>query len=349
MEEVEGITVYRYPVTFAEDGVLDYLNEYFRSFVYIAKLSWRVWRKHHFDVIHICNPPEIFFPIGLVFRLLGAKFIFDHHDLFPEMVRWRFAGFKGSAFDSFSRVMEYMTYKSANVVIATNESYKGIGVRRNRVNSQRVWVVRNGPKCHKFLPEKPNPAIRRGFPFVACYVGVMGEEDGVSDLVEVIRHIVHSKRRMDILFILVGDGSDRAAIERNVNEYGLRDFIQMPGLIQEDRLLCTYMSSADVLLSPEPWTPLNACSTFIKVGEYMAMGRPIVAYDLKETRVTAGAAAVYVQPGNVIGYAEAIIDLLDDNVRRERMGNLGRDRIRRFLAWEHQEIKLLQAYKSAVG
>jgi len=346
-ENIDGIIVYQFPLTFAEQGVLDFVNEYLKSFISIAGLTWKVWRKEGFDILHICNPPEIFFPIGIFYRMLGAKFLFDHHDLFPEMVNWRFKGFKKWFFYLFARITEYLTYKFANKIIATNQSYEKIGIVRNKVKSENICIVKNGPKIHEFAPVDSDLSLRRSFPYVACYVGIMGEDDGVSELVDVIQHIIRDLKRTDILFILVGDGSDLPLVKRKVTDYGLDEFVDMPGMIRDDLLLRRYMCSADVLLSPEPWTPLNAHSTFIKIAEYMAMGKPIVAYELEESLYTAQEAAIFVKPGETEQYAKAIVDLMEDEEKRRQMGEYGRRRVIEFLGWEHQEQNLLRAYNTA--
>ena len=347
-ETIDGIDVYRFPLTFAEKGALDFLKEYIKSFISINMLAWKVWKKEGFDVIHICNPPEIFFPVGLFYRILGAKFLFDHHDLFPEMINWRFKGFKRRLFYPFARISEYLTYKSANKIIATNQSYKKIGLSRNAVKTEKISIIRNGPKIHEFTPVDPDLLLRKKFPYVACYVGIMGEDDGVSELVEVIRHVVSNLKRQDLLFILVGDGSDLPLVKQKVTDYGLDKFIEMPGMIRDDVLLRRYMCSADVLLSPEPWTPLNAHSTFIKIAEYMAMGKPIVAYDLKESRYTAREAAIFVPPGETLKYAEAILKLVDDEPLRKKMGETGQHRVRETLGWEYQQKTLVQEFENLV-
>jgi glycosyltransferase involved in cell wall biosynthesis len=346
-EDIDGITVHRFSLKFAEKGAFDFIVEYTLSFILIAYLSWKVWRRQGFDVLHICNPPEIFFPIGLFYRLLGAKFLFDHHDLFPEMIEGRFNGLKKLLFYSFSRITEYLTYKFANKIITTNQSYKEICVLRNGVKDNKVYIVRNGPKINEFNPVDPDSSLRRKFPYVACYVGIMGEDDGVSEFVDVIRYVIYNLKRRDILFILVGDGSDFPIVKQKVAQYDLNKFVDMPGMISNDLLLRRYMCSADILLSPEPWTPLNAHSTFIKIAEYMAMGKPIVAYELKESLHTAKKAAHFVKSGETDRYAKAIIDLLENKEKRRKMGEYGRRRVVEILGWEHQVQNLLRAYNAA--
>ncbi len=347
-EDLDGVTVYRFPLNFAEKGIGSYLAEYFSAFTAMARLSWRVWRRERFDIIHFCNPPDIFFPIGLFYRIKGARVIFDHHDLFPEFVAWRYRGLSGRLFYTLARVSEYLTFRSTNVVISTNESYRMIAMKRGGVPADRVFVVRNGPKRDKFEPVEPQPALKRGFPYLACYAGVMGYEDGVLELLSSIRYLVHDLGRQDILFILMGDGPLYSRAKAQVASWGLEDILVMPGMIHDKFVLRQHLCTADVLLAPEPLTPLNKHSTFIKIGEYLAMGKPIVSYDLPESRYTAQESASYVQPGDIQGYGRAIVDLVNDLERRQRMGALGRQRFMNCLSWDDQQAILLQAYANAL-
>lgn len=347
-EDFYGVTVYRFPMIFAQNGIAGYLTEYFTAFLAIARLSWRVWRHDGFNIIHFCNPPDIFFPISIFYRILGARVIFDHHDLFPELVAWRYRGLLGRLIYTAARVTEYLTLRSANVVISTNESYRRIAIERGGVPADRVIVVRNGPKRDKFTPVEPLPALKKGFPHMVCYAGVMGYEDGVLELLASIRYLIHDLGRRDILFVLMGDGPVYPQATALISEWGLQDILVMPGMIHDKLILCQHLCTADVLLAPEPLTPLNARSTFIKIGEYMALGKPIVSYDLPESRYTAQESAIYVQPGDIQGYGRAIIALLDDPERRQRMGSLGRQRFMNHLSWEDQQTELLKAYANAL-
>ncbi len=349
VNNLEGVTVYRFPLIFAEHGIFNYLREYITAFLSITRFSWRVFRQAQFDILHICNPPDMFFPIAMIFRLLGAKVVFDHHDLFPELVKGRYRGLAGKVFYGIARIMEFLTFRSANVVIATNQSYRRIAVKRGRVDEDRVIVVRNGPNLCKFALVEPDPSLKQGFPFLACYAGAMGYEDGIMELISSIRFVVDDLDRHDILFILLGDGAMRLSAQAEIHARGLDRYVFMPGMITDNMVLRTYLSTADVLLSPEPLTPLNEVSTFIKIGEYMAMGKPIVAFDLAETRYSAQDAAIYVEPGHLHEYGQAIVELLDDPIRRRQMGESGRQRVVDSLSWELQEQNLLRAYDMALA
>lgn len=348
-ETLDGIDIHRFPQTYAEHGALSYLREYLIAFLWIARLSWRVWRNKRFDVIQFCNPPDIFFPIACFYRLLGCRVIFDHHDLFPEMIAIRFSGIGGRLLYATARAAEFCTFRCASVVISTNQSYRQIAMQRGRAAAARVVVVRNGPKAHEFVPVAPDARLKRGFRYMACYVGNMSYEDGLLELVDAIHHIACELGRRDILFVLIGSGAVAGQTLEKARSLGLGDIIAMPGRISDNRLLRQYMSTADVLLSPEQANPLNNRSTFIKVGEYMAMGKPIVAYDLDETRWTAQEAAVYVSSGSPRAFGQAILDVLADAPRAARMGEIGRQRVLDHLAWEHQQRHLLRAYGLALG
>lgn len=347
-EDLDGVVVYRFPLIFANQGVASYLSEYLSASLAIIQLSWRVWRNERFNIIHFCNPPDIFFPIGLFYRLLGVRVVFDHHDLFPELIAWRYSGLAGKLLYLLSRVTEYLTFHSANVIISTNQSYRQIAIGRGRVAENRIVVLRNGPKSDEFAPVESIPALKRGLRYMACYAGVMGYEDGVLELLSSIRYIVHELGRRDILFTLLGDGAVRPQALAYVRAQGLEAFVDMPGMIHNNLVLRQYLCTADVCLSPEPLTPLNAHSTFIKVGEYMAVGKPVVAYDLRETRYTAQEAAIYATPGNVQEFGQAIATLLADAERRRCMGEFARQRFLTCLSWDHQKQNLLQAYTVAL-
>ncbi len=349
LQDPEGVHVLRFPLTYAQRGLLAYLREYLTAFVSVARITWQVWRNGSFDVLHLCNPPDIFFPIAALYRLLGVRVIFDHHDLFPELVDWRYRGLRRQVLYALARAAEYLTFRVANVVMSTNESYRRIAIKRGRLPGENVIVVRNGPRLDEFVPVKPDPALKKGFRYMACYAGVMGHDDGVLELIPSIAHIVHDLGRHDVRFVLLGDGAVRREAFNQIETQGLSSYVEMPGMIYDNELLRRYMCTADVLLSPEPPTPLNTSSTFIKIGEYMAMGKPIVAYDLVETKRTADAAAVYVEPGNIEAFGQAIVDLLDDPERRKQMGVVGKWRVRHLLAWEHQQEHLLAAYERALN
>jgi len=345
--DIEGIKVYFFPLTFAEGGVAAYLHEYLSAFTAIARLSWAAWRSNGFDVIHLCNPPDIFFPLAWLYRMLGARVVFDHHDLFPEAISHSFGGRTGRLLHGLASVMEYLTFHTAHVTMSTNESYRQVAIDRGRLSPDRVLVLRNGPKMQEFCPVEPVPALKQGFDHMVCYAGMMGPQDGVYELLDSIRHIVHGMGCNDVLFALLGDGAVYAEALEMVGDWRLDGTVHMPGMIRDKELLRQYLCTADVCVSPEPLTPLNERSTFIKIGEYMAMGKPVVAYDLPESRHTAQDAALFVETGDAKAFGEAVVALLHDAGLRHKMGEAGRQRFVNELSWEHQQRNLLRAYELA--
>jgi glycosyltransferase involved in cell wall biosynthesis len=341
---VDGVSVHPYRVKFAARGIIGYAQEYLGSLFHTTRLALRLRRSRGLSVVHLCNPPDILFIPGLLLKWRGVKVIFDHHDLFPEMILSRHKGLLRWVLYRFARLLEYLTFRAADAVLSTNESYKSIAVGRGRLDARDVFVVRNGPPAGEFAPLPPMPSLKKGFPLMACYAGIMGPEDGVLELMDVIREVVLGRGRTDVLFCLLGDGAAKTEAERRARAWGLGACLDMPGMIHDRDLFRRYLSTADVMLAPEISNPHNDKSTFIKIAEYMAMGKPIVSYDLKETRFTAGEAAVFVASGDARAYAEAVIGLLDDPERRRRMGEIGIERIRDVFQWKHQERRLLEAY-----
>ena len=347
-EVLEGIHIYRFPMQFAEHGIVAFLREYLTAFRSSVRLSRRVLREQGFDVLQVCNPPDIFFALGAYYRTKGKGFIFDHHDLFPESVEYRYQGASGRLMHWLAVLFERWTFRAANVVIATNESYKEIAVKRGQVDPADVYVVRNGPELEFIKDIVPDPSLKNGRPHLACFLGVMGVEDGLEPMMESIRYVVQDLGRRDIQFVLMGGGRQRYYAVERVSEWNLEDQVLLPGRVPDSEVK-RYLSTADVCLSPDPYTPLNNLSTMNKIIEYMAFGKPVVSFDLEEARVSADDAAVYVPCGDDRGFGDAIVQLLDDPQRREKMGQLGRQRVLTKLAWDHQKPILREAYEAALG
>ncbi len=345
--DLEGIRVFYFALQAASEGIGSYVKEYLTAFLSISGLCWRLWRSDRFHVLQFCNPPDIFFPVMLFYRLLGAAVVYDHHDLFPEFVKHRFSGTAGRVLSWAAVAMEYLTCQCAHLTIAVNQSYRDIAMQRGHLSTDRVAVVRNGPSGAAFSPLPPAEALKQGFPFLACYIGIMGYEDGVPEMIEAIRHVVKDLGRNDILFYLMGEGALRGWALGKIKEWGLDGCVEMPGMVTDRNMIRQYLSTADVCLSPEPLSPLNAKSTFIKVGEYVAMGKPVVAFDLRETRFTAREAAMYVPTGDTDAFGQAISDLMDAPEQRAAMSECGRERFLECLAWEYQEKQLFEAYERA--
>jgi glycosyltransferase involved in cell wall biosynthesis len=295
-------------------------------------------------VIQACNPPDIFWPIGLAVRAIeGTRFVFDHHDLCPELFESRFPSGPKLPYRGL-RALERRTHRTADHVISTNGSYREIAVKRSGKAPDDVTIVRTGPDPERLRRGPEDPAQRRGRRFLAAYIGVMGPQDGVDIVVRAADFVIHKLGREDIAFTLIGKGDCFDDLVALRDELDLAGHVEFTGRAPDD-LVARILSTADVGLSPDPKNPLNDLSTMNKTMEYMAFGLPVVAFDLRETRVSAADAAVYVRPNDVTDYGAAIADLMDDEPRRSRMGRLARARVEQKLAWSHQERAYLGVYR----
>ena len=340
---VDGIKLFKYtpyPPTQAKVG---FLAEYVWSFLMTAWLAVRVWRQGRFEVLQACNPPDIFWPLAILFRLLGGtRFVYDQHDLCPELYESRFVDGARLPYRGL-RFLERRTYNAADHVISTNGSYRDIALARGGKGPDEVTIVRTGPDPSHLRRVEPDPSLLRGHRHLACYIGVMGPQDGVDIAVRAAARIVHDLGRTDIGFILMGSGDcfdDMVALARRLD---VSDHVTFTGRVP-DEMVARVMSTAAVGLSPDPKNPLNDVSTMNKTMEYMAYELPVGAFDLRETRVSAGDAAVYAEPNDVDRYADAIVELIDDAPRRAAMGARGRARVETRLAWAHQQAAYVAVY-----
>ena len=344
-ERLEGVEIHRFPARFANGSAASYLREYGTALVRMSLLALRVGGRRGFDVVHACNPPDLLLLAALPLKLRGARLVFDQHDLVPELYECRF-GRRAGLLYRLARVAERLTFRLADVVISPNESYRRLALRRGAKRPEDVFVVRNAPEATRLHPQEGDPSLKRGRRHLLAYVGVMGPQDGVDLAVDALRHL-HGLRD-DWHATFVGDGDMLEPVRRLARTLGVADRIEFPGFLDDDAGVRRVLASADVCLAPEPKNALNDASTMIKIAEYMAMERPIVAFDLAESRVTAGGAAVYAEPNDPSSFARCIDALLDDPDRRATMGAVGRDRVENGLAWEHSQRRLLDAYARAL-
>lgn len=343
-EELAGIRFERYPPRESGGGVVGYIVEYANCLFWTLRLSWRVLRSGGFDVIHACNPPDLFFLIAAPYKIAGKRFVYDQHDLCPELFESRFgSGWK--IVKAALLVAERATYGLADAVIVTNNSYADVARTRGRVVSESLFVVRNGPPRNWPVTSAPNPAIKEGREYMALYLGVMNPQDGVEELIRVMRHLVHDLHRLDILLVLAGSGDSIDALVSLAAELDVSQHVRFVGWVRDEGLLAEYLATADVCLCPEPSSPLNDRSSFVKVVEYMAAMKPTVAFDLPETRVTAGGAVQYATPGDLTEFASLIVRVLDEAALRERMVRESQERLQD-LSWEAQIPELERAYSS---
>lgn len=341
-ETIEGIEVHRYPLRPAA-GPLGYAREYGQALWRIRARVRRLARQRPFDVVHAANPPDFLLLAAGPARRRGARAIFDHHDLTPELFRSRFG--RAGLVHRALLAIERRAMRSADVVISTNESYRQIAIGRGGVDPADAFVVRNGPDLERFQPVAPDPALRRGRRHLLAYLGMMGPQDGLDHALRALAAL-RDLRGDDWHAIFVGDGEVRPEMERLAAELGLGESVEFAGW-RGDEDIRRILSTADIGLEPDPPSPLNDCSTMIKVTEYMAMGCPIAAYDLKETRVSAESAAAYAASPTPEALGRCVHDLLEDPERRERMAQYGRERVVD-LAWQRSAAVLLAAYERAM-
>jgi glycosyltransferase involved in cell wall biosynthesis len=341
-EEIDGVHIYRHPMPKEGNGVFAYLLEYFCALFWEVLYTWWIFFRRGFHVIQGCNPPDTIFLVALPFKLFGVQYIFDQHDANPELFLAKY-GSKGLLY-RIQLLLEKLTFRTADVVIATNRSYQELALTRGRKDPADSFVVRNGPDLELFKAVPPNPSLKYGKPYLVGYVGTMSIQEGLDILLDVVRYIKDSERR-DAHFTCVGGGPGLAGLRKMVVEKGLEDTVNFTGRVPLTQLLET-LSTADVCVNPDKPCEMNDISTMIKIMEYMTLAKPIVQFDLKEGRFSAGEASLYADKENQVpDFAAKILWLLDHPAERERMGRFGRKRVEEELAWTYSVDNLLAAYQ----
>lgn len=341
---IDDVRIHRYPLRAAIGGPAGYLAEYGTALWHTFRLARRLGR---FDVVHACNPPDLLFLVARRLKRRGARFVFDQHDLVPELYLSRFARGKDALYRAVC-ALERLTYRAADVVIATNESYREVAIRRGGKRQEDVFVVRSAPAVERFHEVPAEPQLKRGKPYLLCYLGVMGPQDGVDYALRSLAALRDDLGRHDWHAVFVGSGDTFTEMVDLAFRLGLGDRVEFTGRVSDEDLL-RYLSTSDVCLSPDPSNPLNDVSTMNKVMEYMAMSRPIVSFDLREARVSAGDAAVYAPANDELEFAKLVDRLLDDPEERRRMGETGRARVAGPLSWSRSQESLLAAYARALS
>jgi glycosyltransferase involved in cell wall biosynthesis len=344
-ETIDGIDIYRHRLWEAS-GPFGYLFEYAWALVSEFWLALKVYRRTRFRILHVANPPDTLFLIALFFKLFGVRFIFDHHDLNPELYEAKFG--KRGLFYRIVCLAERLTYGTATVSIATNKSYREIAIRRGGMHPDRVFIVRSCPDLKNIHPQPPNPALKEGKAYLVVYVGVMGPQDGLDLLLESVEYVLRSAKRDDVMFAIVGAGTELPRLKEVAARKGLGSHVRFTGRVP-DAELAAYLSSADLGVAPDPKNPMNDISTMNKILEYMAYGRPLVLYDLIEGRCSAEDAALYAQPNDPVDFARQILTLLDSEELRRTLGAHGRKRIGESLNWDIEKLELLKAYETALS
>lgn len=342
-EILEGVNIYRYSPAPATKGLLSYMFEFAYCFIMTSLLSALVFFKHGFDYIHACNPPDTFFIIGAFYRIFGKAFIFDQHDLCPEVYLAKYGKDKKDFLYRMLLVLEYLTYKTADRVIVTNNSYRDIAILRGRLNPNKIYVVRTGPDMARFKSISARKELKLEKKYLVTYLGVMAPQDGVDYLLLAIDVLVNKYKRDDIAFSLIGSGDSIKDLKRLKGELSLDESVVFTGRVPDETLF-DYLAASDVCVAPDPKNPLNDKSTMNKILEYMAMSKPIVSFDLKESRYSAGGAALYAASNNIQDFADKIIELLKDPERRDKMGKIGYKRLQGELSWDYNKKRLIDVY-----
>jgi glycosyltransferase involved in cell wall biosynthesis len=337
-ECINGIHIYRHPLPVEASGAIGYLLEYGAALFWEFVLAWKIYFKKRFHVIQACNPPDLIFIPALFFRLLGVKFIFDHHDINPELYIAKYN--KKGLFYKLMLLFEKLTFKTASYSIATNESYKKIAIERGGMPANKVFVVRSGPKLDRLRLTQGNIKYKYGKSFLVGYVGVIGEQEGIDLLLESAQYIINT--RDDVQFAIIGGGTELEKLKILSSTMGITDYVNFYGRV-DDEMLINILNTADVCVNPDKPTEMNNLSTMNKIMEYMALKKPIVQYELKEGRFSAQEASLYAS--NTKDFAEKIIWLLDHPEKRKEMGDFGYNRIINELSWDYESKKLISFYQ----
>lgn len=342
-EQINGIDIYRHPIKEGK-GVFGYLVEYSTALFWEFILSFKIYLKKRFHVIQGCNPPDLIFLVALFYKIFGVKYVFDHHDINPELYIAKYSK-KGFLY-KFLTLMERLTFTTADYSIATNDSYKEIAISRGKMPEHRVQVVRSGPKLDRLTINKGDNKYKKGRDFLIGYVGVIGEQEGLDLLLESVKHVV--AKRKDVQFAIVGGGTELQAIKELTHKMGLQDYIDYYGRV-DDETLVNILNTADVCVNPDKPTEMNNLSTMNKIMEYMALKKPIVQYNLKEGRVSAQKASLYAENTSPENFAKKILWLFDNPDVRKEMGEFGYNRVINELSWDFESKKLVNFYNKILS
>jgi glycosyltransferase involved in cell wall biosynthesis len=342
-EIINGIEIYRHYIPYDARGAFGYMVEYGTALFWEFFLSWKIYFKKRFHVIHGCNPPDLIFLVALWFKILGVKYVFDHHDINPELYIAKFN--RKGFFYKMMVLFERMTFATADFSIATNESYKEIAIKRGKMTEDKIQIIRSGPKLDRLKLLPSDNQFFKGKKYLVGYVGVIGEQEGIDLLLESVKFIV--SMRKDIQFAIVGGGSDLEKMKHLSTEYGLDEFVDFYGRVPDD-LLISILNSSDICVNPDKPTEMNNLSTMNKIMEYMALKKPVVQYDLKEGRFSAKDASLYARCGNTLDFANKIMQLIDNPELRVQMGTYGYDRVLNELSWDFEKEKLIRFYSGVL-
>ena len=342
-EVLQGVNIYRHDLPTEGNGLVGYVREYGTALKEQIRLAKKVYKEVGFNVIQGCNPPDNIYMVANRFKKYGVKYVFDHHDICPELFEAKFKK-KGLLYQS-QIFLEGKTYKNCDIAFVTNESYKKIAIERGKMNPKNVFVLRSGPKLERLKIQKPKNEIKRGKRYMVGYLGVIGQQEGIEYLLEAAKYIKESKGRNDIFYGIVGGGPHLEALKQKCKEMKIDDIFEFTGRVS-DEVMLDYLNTADVCVNPDEYNEMNDKSTMNKILEYMALGKPIVQFDLTEGKYSAQKASLYAKPNDSKDLAEKIIFLLDNEEKRVEMGQYGMNRIKNELSWEHTSKELLRGYDS---
>lgn len=342
-EVLAGVHVYRHDLKTEGSGFVGYVKEYGSALYHEIRLAKKIYKEIGFDVIHGCNPPDDIYMVARHFRKYGVRYVFDHHDICPELFEAKF-GKKGLLYKS-QLWLERQTYKHAAFAFVTNESYKKIAIERGGMDPAKVYVLRSGPKLERLRIQEPKPELKKGRKYMVGYLGVIGKQEGIPYLLEAARYIRNELHRDDICYGIVGGGTSLEELKTLAVSMGIDDIVTFTGRAPDDVML-DYLNTADICVNPDEYNPMNDKSTMNKVLEYMALGKPIVQFDLTEGKYSAKEASVYANPNDAVDMGKKIVELLDNPQKRQEMSVYGRKRIVEELSWEHTSKALLAGYEA---
>lgn len=340
-EAIDGVHIFRHPLPPEGNGALGYAREYGSALKEELRLAKKVYKEIGFDVIQGCNPPDDIYLVASFFKKYGVRYVFDHHDICPELFEAKFGSTKGLLYKS-QVWLERQTYRHCAFAFVTNESYRKIAIERDHMPPEKVIILRSGPRLERMRILPPDPAIRRGYPYMAGYVGVIGQQEGIEYILQAAQYI--KEHENNVFWGIVGGGPHWEALKKQAGEMGLDDCVEFTGRVDDETML-RYLNTADVCINSDTYNAMNDKSTMNKVLEYMALGKPIVQFDLTEGRFSAQEASLYAKRNNAVDMARKVQELLADPAKREQMGRFGRERILNDLSWDKTSRALLEGYE----
>jgi glycosyltransferase involved in cell wall biosynthesis len=338
----DGVHIYRHDLPKEGNGPIGYAREYFSALRHEYRLAKQIYRERGFHVIHGCNPPDNIYMVAKRFKKFGVDYVFDHHDICPELFEAKFGKKSGPLYKS-QIWLEHRTYKHCTFAFVTNESYKKIAIERGGMDPEKVYVLRSGPKLERLKIQDPKPEVKRGKKYMVGYLGVIGQQEGIEYVLEAARYLKEDKGRNDIFWGIVGGGPHLDTLRKQAHDMGLDDCLEFTGRVPDQTLL-DYLNTADVCVNSDEYNEMNDKSTMNKVLEYMALGKPIVQFDLTEGRYSAADASLYAERNNAHDLADKVLYLLENPEKRRQMSEIGRSRILNELSWDHTSRALIAGY-----